>query len=118
MSALVAVGRTPEGILVVGYKPNATGQISEEITAAAEELADQAFSFFAEKVKAEIPSVLEANQVALRETAAQAIAEGLQRSDLEARLAKTRRSFAVAMIVSTVVGIVGTAFLTSALTRG
>jgi hypothetical protein len=115
--ALVAMGRTSEGVLVVGYQPrNSTGDVASEIEAAAEELGDQAFAFFAEKVKNEIPTILEANKVALRETAAEGIREGLARSNVGEQLAAARRSLMIGLATSTIIGIVGTAVLTSLLT--
>lgn len=112
------VARVRNGVLELAVRPalrNALGDLQEELTDAARELGDQAFEFFAEHVKAEIPGVLAANRDALRDTAAAALKQAFAESRVEERFKRAEHGFLAATAVATVVGIVGTAVLSRAI---
>lgn len=90
---------------------NRVGALEEDIEDAARELADEAFFYFAEKVKVEIPIVLEENREAIREMAASAIKQAIAESSLDARLRQSERRFVTGLVVSTLLGVVGGAIV-------
>jgi hypothetical protein len=113
---VVAFGRAPGGALVVSRAPNTralarsgsntTGQF-ESIEDAARELAHEAFAFFADDLRAEIPKVLEENRPIIRDTVADSIKLALGESQIEERLAAAEQKFVISLAVATAIGIVG-----------